>query len=446
MRLIGFVLIFFAVLLLGVLWFLSKPAQIALVQAVPVIGVETPFTIRVNSPHGVRHLKAEVEQDGVRHAVYESAQPASRFFFWRRNEPAGEVAVTAGTRATPQIKDGKARLLIEATANDFRAYTARIVQDLQVNSKPPSVAADGAQHYINQGGSELVTFTASGYVTDSGVRSGKYVFRSFPLPGRPNERFSLFAYPWDLPPNVQPVVYASNPSGAQATANFWFKVFPKKFRSRQLDLSDDFLQRIVNQIDPGGSGELLARFLKINGELRRQNNQTLAGLRSKTEERFLWSGPFLQLGNSKVEAQFADARTYIYKGKKVDEQMHLGFDLSVVKNTPVPASNSGRVVFAEMLGIYGNCIVIDHGYGLQSIYGHLSEFAVKPGDMVNRSQVIGKSGATGLAGGDHLHYSMQVDGVQVNPIEWWDAHWIQDRILSKVNANSAAPAVSSLKH
>jgi murein DD-endopeptidase MepM/ murein hydrolase activator NlpD len=132
----------------------------------------------------------------------------------------------------------------------------------------------------------------------------------------------------------------------------------------------------------------------------------------------------------------------MYKGKQVDQQMHLGFDLSVVKNTPVPASNAGRVIFAEKLGIYGNCIVIDHGYGLQSIYGHLSEFAVKPGDMVSRSQIIGKSGATGLAGGDHLHYSMQVDGVQVNPIEWWDAHWIQDRILSKVNpvmASAASP-------
>jgi murein DD-endopeptidase MepM/ murein hydrolase activator NlpD len=98
----------------------------------------------------------------------------------------------------------------------------------------------------------------------------------------------------------------------------------------------------------------------------------------------------------------------------------------------VPAANDGRVVWAENLGIYGNCVVVDHGYGLQSIYGHLSEFAVKNGDMVKKGQPLGKSGSTGLAGGDHLHFSMQVDGVQVNPIEWWDEHWIKDRILSKV--------------
>ena len=140
----------------------------------------------------------------------------------------------------------------------------------------------------------------------------------------------------------------------------------------------------------------------------------------------------MQLGNSKVESQFADQRSYIYKGKKVDRQMHLGFDLSVTKNVAVVAANSGKVVYAADLGIYGNCVAIDHGYGLQSIYGHLSSIDVKPGDSVKKGQTIARSGATGLAGGDHLHYSMQVDGVQINPVEWWDAHWIHDRILSKL--------------
>jgi murein DD-endopeptidase MepM/ murein hydrolase activator NlpD len=136
---------------------------------------------------------------------------------------------------------------------------------------------------------------------------------------------------------------------------------------------------------------------------------------------------------------FADNRTYIYKGQKVDQQVHLGFDLAVTAHTPIPASNDGKVLWASDLGIYGNCIVLDHGYGLQSIYGHLSEFQVKVGDMVTRGQIIAKSGATGLAGGDHLHFSMQLDGIQVNPLEWWDGHWIHDRILSKLNPQAAAP-------
>ena len=89
-------------------------------------------------------------------------------------------------------------------------------------------------------------------------------------------------------------------------------------------------------------------------------------------------------------------------------------------------------VAGDPLGIYGNCIVVDHGYGLQSIYGHLSEIAVHEGDMVKRGQVMGKSGQTGMAGGDHIHFSMQLEGIQIDPKEWWDAHWIKDHIAKRV--------------
>jgi len=144
----------------------------------------------------------------------------------------------------------------------------------------------------------------------------------------------------------------------------------------------------------------------------------------------LWSGAFLHWG--KEESMFADVRKYIYHGKQVDQQVHLGFDLSDVQSEPVNATNEGRVVWASDLGIYGNCIVVDHGYALQSIYGHLSRIDVKVGDMVKKGQTMGIAGSTGLAGGVHVHFSMQIDGVQVNPREWWDEHWIEDRILSRL--------------
>ena len=162
-----------------------------------------------------------------------------------------------------------------------------------------------------------MTFRPSGYWTEAGVRVGKYTFRSFPLPGSTQqERFSLFVYPWDVSPDTVPVVFARNPAGTESTARFWHKVFPKRFRSRDLDINDDFMQKVASQIDPSGTGDLLSRFLKINGDLRRSNNQALADLRNKTEERFLWTGPFLQLTNSKVESQFADRRSYVYQGEE----------------------------------------------------------------------------------------------------------------------------------
>jgi murein DD-endopeptidase MepM/ murein hydrolase activator NlpD len=410
----------------------SSSPSVRIDPEVHVVGSETPVRVQLAAPHGVRRLTAYIEQNNQRYRVFESTQPATRLWFWRKSVAPAEISFPAGKKQAAALQDGKAKLVVEAVSNDLRGTETTAMSDVEINTRPLSLTVDGAQHYINQGGSELATFAVTGYFTESGVRVGQYTFRSFEFPGKPGERFAIFAFPWDVPADTIPVVYARNPTGAEVTGRFWFKLFPKKFRTRDLEISDTFLGKVDNQIDRGGSGDLLTRFLRINGDLRKKNNATLSDLRLKTEPKILWEGPFVQLGNSKVESQFADQRSYIYNGKKVDQQMHLGFDLSVTKNVPVVAANSGKVLYASDLGIYGNCVVIDHGYGLQSIYGHLSSFDVKAGDDVKKGQTIARSGATGLAGGDHLHYSMQVDGVQVNPVEWWDAHWIHDRILSKL--------------
>ena len=419
----------------GFLWLFSKSPEVQFQPDVKSVGAETPVKVRVASPHGVRKISGWIEQNGAHYNVFEASVPARRWSFFRDSEAPREFSFTAGKKNAAELKEGPARLVVEAVANDFAAKAVRAANDVQVNLQPPIVSADANQHYVNQGGSELVAFTIGGSWDEAGVRVGKYTFRSFPLPGKgPNERFSLFAFPWDVPSDTIPVVYARNASGTESTARFWFRLFPKQFRSRELTLDDRFLSKVTNELDPIGTGSLLDRFLKINGEMRQQNNQVLSDLRLKTEPKMLWQGPFFRLG--KVESFFADSRTYLYNGKKVDQQMHLGFDLSDVQGAPVRAANSGKVIHAGPLGIYGNCVVIDHGYGLQSIYGHMRKIEVNIGDSVGKEQVLGRTGDTGLAGGDHLHYSMQVDGVQVNPLEWWDDHWIKDRILSKLPAGS----------
>jgi len=415
---------------------LSATPAIAMDPPVKAIGASTPIKVQVAGPYGSRRFTAVLEQNGVRSAIFEQKKPAHRFLFMRLRETPHTFAFPAGKQQAPALKAGKATLIVEAQSNDFLGRTVSANYDVDVVLEPPRLVVDGAQHYINQGGCELVTFTVSGDWSEAGVKVGPYTFRSFPMPGRPaNERFSLFGFSWDLPVDTVPHVYARNAAGTEVTGRFWFKVFPKPFRTRDLEITDAFLDKVVNQIDPGGSGDLLERFLRINRDLRKKNNQQLADLRLKTEERVLWNGPFSQLANSQVEAHFADVRNYVYKGKKVDQQVHLGYDLAVTARVPVVAANDGRVVWASDLGIYGNCIVLDHGYGLQSIYGHLSSMDVKVGDLVKKGQAMGHSGSTGLAGGDHLHFSMQVDGVQINPVEWFDAHWIHDRILSKLTAS-----------
>lgn len=409
------------------------------VQPVKVVGFETPVRIHIENPHGVRSATVTLEQDGKTWETNAAASPLRRFRIQRHVAPR-DLTVNVGKQTDTALHDGKARIVVTTVSNDLRARIDSKSFDVDVMTTAPRVVADGFQHYINQGGSEMVVFTPSGAWTEAGVKVGDRIFRGFPLPGHPGQYFSLFAFSWDLPVDTPIYVYATNPSGAMAKATFWTKVFPKKFRASTIPLESMNIDRIVNQIDTQNKiqGDLVQRFVYINSRLRKVNNKTLAGLRLRTEPKFLWTGAFLPMLDSTVESRFADTRTYTWQGKKVDEQVHLGFDLAKVAHSPIPASNDGRVIWAEDLGIYGNCIVIDHGFGLQSVYGHLSEFLVKKGDMVKKGQIIGKTGSTGLAGGDHLHFTMQVDGVQVNAVEWWDPHWVKDRVLSKMGADLVA--------
>lgn len=414
---------------------LSAMPVVHLQPQVTALGVATALTLQVSDPHGIREAVVSVEQNGQRYSAWETKQPARRIF-WQQAVPDSVWNFVAGTKTMPQLKDGKAQLIVEVTSNDFRGKTVRLERDVMVVTQPPVLTVDSDQHYLYLGMADLVTFNVAGYWTEAGVRVGDETFRSWPMPDGKPGLFSLFAFAWNMPPGTVPLVYATNPAGNEVTAAMAFQ-FPKKeqpkYRVRDLQLDDRFVQKVIGELDPNGSGDPIARFVKINSEMRRANNKTLSDLRFKTEGRFLWSQPFLQQHNSKVESSFADERNYIYQGKKIDQQVHLGYDLSITQHVGVEASNDGRVVYAAPLGIYGNCIVVDHGYGLQTIYGHLSEIAVHEGDIVKRGQIMGKSGQTGMAGGDHIHFSMQLEGVQIDPKEWWDGHWIKDHVAKRVS-------------
>jgi len=395
---------------------------------VTTLGQATPITVRVRDPHGVRRLAAFVEQNGVRYRVWEAGQPSGA--------TDGTWNFAAGVNSAPQLQDGKAKLIIEATSNGLLRKTARWERELTVVTKPPIVSVDSDQHYLYLGMADLATFNLSGTWTEAGVRVGDQTFRAWPMPGGKPGFFSLFAFAWNVPTRTVPVVYASNGAGNDVSSPIAVQ-FPKKeqpkYTAHDLQVSDGFMQKVVGELDPNGSGDPVSRFVKINGEMRRANNKVLADLRLKTADRFLWSQPFARQSHSQAEASFADTRNYIYKGKTIDQQVHLGYDLAVTQHVGVEASNDGRVVYAAPLGIYGNCIVVDHGYGLQTIYGHLSRIDVHEGDMVKRGQVMGTSGQTGMAGGDHIHFGMQLDGVQIDPKEWWDGHWIKDHIAKRID-------------
>ena len=431
--------------LVSAAFFLARSATpiIELPASVQSLGQATPITVHVTDPHGIRNLTASVEQNGTQYKVFEASQPSSL--------PDTTADFTAGVKTTPQLQAGKAKLILEAVSNDLRRKTARVERDVMIVTQPPSVSVDSEQHYLYLGMADLATFGVSGSWTEAGIRVGDQRFRAWPMPGGKPGMFSLFAFAWNMPPDTIPMVYASNGAGNDVTSPL-VVIFPKKeqpkYTTHDLQVSDTFLQKVIGELDPNGTGDPVTRFVKINTDMRRANNQTLSDLRFKTADKFLWSQPFARQSHSQAEATFADVRNYIYHGKKIDQQVHLGYDLAVTQHIGVQASNDGKVVYAAPLGIYGNCIVVDHGYGLQTIYGHLSRIDVHEGDMVKRGQAMGLSGMTGMAGGDHIHFAMQLDGVQIDPKEWWDPHWIKDHIAKRVELPGfdAAAAEAPVTH
>jgi murein DD-endopeptidase MepM/ murein hydrolase activator NlpD len=317
-----------------------------------------------------------------------------------------------------------------------------VVQELKVPVRlsPPALSVTSAQHYVAQGGAEAVAYRVGSSSVRDGVRAGEWFFPGYPLPGGgPEDRMALFAIPYDLSDGTSARLVAEDDVDNRAEVKFIDKFFAKPFAKDRITVDDAFMNKVVPEIraktpDLSDRGSLLEDYLAINREVRAQNAKSLVEIAGQSQPHFLWREVFLPMPNGKVMSAFADRRTFLYQGKEVDQQFHLGFDLASVQRAPVPAGNAGIVVLARYFGIYGNAVVVDHGYGLMSLYAHLSSIEALVGQEVARGQTLGQTGATGLAGGDHLHFTMLLQGLPVNPNEWWDAHWIEDRLVRKLGA------------
>ena len=349
------------------------------------------------------------------------------------------------------IAPGPAAISVTATGArlfGLRESSAAARRDVEARFAPPRLSVASTFHYVNHGGAELVLYRVDPPDAESGVRVGDRAYRGYPASAAgadsPDDslRAALFALLPDQELDAPIRLYARDGAGNEAEADFDHRVFPRRFRRSRIPVGDRFLARVVPDITarstdfasiplPPGAG-LLEEYLAVNGPLRRLNAERIRALAADTADERLWSEPFRQLANSRVESGFGDHRTYVYDGREIDQQVHLGFDLSVTANVPIVAANAGRVVWADYLGIYGNCVIVDHGLGLQSLYAHLSSIGVRTGDVVALGDELGRSGMTGLAGGDHLHFAMLLDGEPINPVEWWDPHWIEDRLTRKL--------------
>lgn len=444
----GWLLIIPVLLLVGLLVVLfvqrmeGTPPVISLTLESPALGANQTLTLHVaDAKSGLREVRVGLLKEGKEIELFNKVFP-----------PAGLLQGGSVHEDTLQIpfeprakgvEDGKAVLRLVASDFSWRHWGKGNVQQQEqqviIDTRPPAIDVLSRANYFEQGGAGLVIYKLSEDCRTSGVSIGKDFY-----PGRngyfadPHIYMAMVAVDFRQGPNTPVYVTGTDLAGNESRVGLPHLINARQFRHDKIQITDKFLNwkmpGFVNdvQVAPGASN--LDIFLKVNSDLRRANYEAVAKLTAHSDAKIYWKGDFLRLPGAARRAGFADHRTYYYKGREIDKQNHMGMDLASLEHSPVPAANAGKVVFAGTLGIYGGTVLIDHGMGLFSMYSHMSYIDVTSGQMVKKGQTLGKTGMTGLAGGDHLHYSMLVDQTWVNPIEWWDAQWIRNNITEKIQA------------
>lgn len=341
------------------------------------------------------------------------------------------------------ISDGKAILRLAVWDNSWRSWMhgnrTYVEKEVAIDTVAPRIRVLTRFHNISQGGAGLVIYSLSEPCPQNGVHVGERFFAGYP--GNFSDKgihMAFFALDYSQGAGTEFYISAVDAAGNSARSGFPHYIRRRSFKKDAIALSDSFLRWKMPEFELPGDQQaglsLTDKFLKVNRDLRQNSYEQLIQQTQQTEPALLWQGPYLRLPNSARQAGFADHRAYNFNGRTIDRQVHLGIDLAATAHSPVPAANSGRVVFVGDLGIYGRTVVIDHGFGLFSMYAHLSGADVQTGERVERGKIVGNTGVTGLAGGDHLHFSMIIQHTFVDPIEWWDAAWIKNNITDKISS------------
>ena len=297
---------------------------------------------------------------------------------------------------------------------------------LTYDTQAPTLMTLKGSLSLQQGGSGVVLYEVGEVPRETGVMLDDLLFRAFEF--EPNKYLSFYAHPYNVEADeFRPRVYAVDDAGNARKIRPGSRTASYGYRSELIELSDSFLEDVKGKMMPSSPRAPLDVFLEINNQVRQENYERISRICQTTEPKKLWQGAFLR-NQGATKAGFADDRTYQYNSEVVSRQVHLGIDIAGVNNTEILAANHGKAIFVGEIGIYGNVVILDHGYGLHSLYGHLSQAHVRQGDYVRKGDLIAASGDSGLVFGDHLHFEMRVNGVPVNPIEWFDEVWVKNNI------------------
>ena len=427
-------------------WFLmhvfegEKP-EVTLTPLPDYITGETELSVHAaDAKRGLKRILVTAAQEGRTFKVIEQEFP---FEGLANRHGTREADVSFKMRPSlMHLAEGEIRVTVQVSdysrRNSGDGNTSVVVHEMIVDTTPPSIRPISRLHYINQGGTGLVVYRQSSDTVRSGVYAGDLFFPGYPAGEEftPGSMVCYFAVPTGMDPKGEVYLHAGDRAGNSTRSSFNHLIRRKNFPVKKMTVSDRFIEKILPEfahVDFSGADRPVDKFLKINRELRVENDETCRRVSAESSVEKLWDGVFIRMKNAATMAGFGDERVYVYQDKTIDRQTHMGVDLASLANAEIQAANSGRVVFAERLGIYGLTVILDHGQGISSLYAHLSSIDTEVGRFIERGERIGISGQTGLAGGDHLHFSIMINGVFVNPIEFWDEQWIRNNIDRKLS-------------
>jgi murein DD-endopeptidase MepM/ murein hydrolase activator NlpD len=437
---IACVLVFLPMLVTLVIRMESEPPSVKFELSSMFIGMDKDLEITLeDQKSGLKRFWVAILQDGKETTLLEKHFPASGIL-----HKGSVISESIHIKIEPQnigLKDGNAMLRMMAVDYSWRSWgkgnRAYSEKEIVIDTEAPIVRALTRSHNISPGGSNAVAYALSEPCDISGVQVADRFYPGYPdSEGKADTRIAFFALNDQQHSGTEIVLLAKDRAGNQTKTGFPHYIKTKKFKKDTIRISDKFILGKLPEFKKALAGHNLEspldKFLFINRKMRAQNRAVLKQLMQQSDPTKYWNGTFLRLPKSATRSGFGDRRTYRYSGKTIDKQTHLGIDLASIAMSPIPAANSGKVIYVETLGIYGRIVVIDHGFGLFSMYAHLSGFNVHIGQMVKKGEIIGNTGKSGLAGGDHLHYSILISGTFVDPLEWWDASWIHNNITNKV--------------
>ena len=333
-------------------------------------------------------------------------------------------------------------LSIEVTDNSkwnfLQGNTFKKEYKIKIDKQSPIANVINNSYNIKRGGSALVIVE----VKDKNLKdkyisfNNKYRFELIPF-YKENHYIAFIAWPVDVEDFQRFNLLAIDKANNITKTKIPLYIRKLRIKKDKINISNDFINTISLNVLEQSNYEIPSNnkdiFIEANKVLREENISFIrkTSLLNMSKE-FITSfdiRAFKRLRASRTFASFAQRRSYFYEKEKIDEAWHLGMDWASVKKARIYISNDAKIIYNDYLGIYGNTIIADHGLGLQTLYAHLSKSGVQVNQEVKRKNKIGNTGSSGAVFGDHLHFGVLIQGIEVNPIEWMDKNWIKTRVL-----------------